>query len=164
MCMSNPQNSVTFESLPIVLDMLRSAPAKLAEAMLAFNDASLCRQPSPGLFSPLETAWHLRDIEVEGYALRIASILCEDDPLLIDLDGDRLAIERAYNQLAVAPALQGFAEARAQSIKLLAGIDAAALCKPGHYRDQTLTLGVLIQRMVQHDSEHLLDLERQSRG
>src|SRR5688500_19594160 len=49
---------------------------------------------------------YLRDIETEGYTVRIGQLLEEEDPLLRDLDGDRLAIERRYIEQDVDGALR----------------------------------------------------------
>jgi hypothetical protein len=63
--------------------------------------------------SPLETICHLRDIEAEGYTTRINRILIETNPVLGDIDGGRLAVERNYNDQDPDLALHEFTIARA---------------------------------------------------
>src|SRR5260370_33437178 len=70
-------------------------------------------------FSALENICHLRDIEVEGYTVRVNKILTENDPVLTDIDGGRLAIDRAYNNKNIDEALEAFALARRQNIAVL---------------------------------------------
>jgi hypothetical protein len=49
---------------------------------------------SPGeSFSALEHVCHVRDIERDGYRVRIRRLLDENDPSLVSLDGDELARE-----------------------------------------------------------------------
>lgn len=164
MCMSAPSGAIAYAALPLALRQLAETPARMTTLMAQFGDDASRQRPSAGLFSPLETAWHLRDIEAEGYAPRIRALLTENDPLLLDLDGDALAAARQYNQQALAPALQGFAAARATSLQLLEQITEADLCRAGHYADECVTLGQLITRMLAHDGEHLNDLEHQLHG
>lgn len=48
----------------------------------------------------------------QGYTARISRILRENNPLLPDIDGSRLAVEREYHSQNLAEALQAFANAR----------------------------------------------------
>src|SRR5262245_8122269 len=59
----------------------------------------LQRPAGTDAFSLHEQVWHLRDIEVDGYARRFRAVATQDDPFLPDLDGARLAIERDYRSL-----------------------------------------------------------------
>src|SRR5215212_853576 len=78
-------------------------------------------------FSVIENVCHLRDIEADGYVVRIRRLLEEDEPLLDDIDGARLAIERRYNEQDLVEAIDAFANARARSIAMLRGADNKAL-------------------------------------
>jgi len=49
------------------------------------------RKPSLEEFSLLEYVCHLRDLELEGYRVRIERMLREDRPLLPDFDGAKAA-------------------------------------------------------------------------
>jgi DinB superfamily len=112
-------------------------------------------KPNPALFSPLEDAWHLRDIERGGYLVRIRRILTEDVPVLDDLDGDRLAIERRYNERELAPAIDDFACARAESLTLLKDLPADAWARRAQFANHTINQRALIDMMVEHDHGHL---------
>ena len=66
----------------------------------------LRRKPTIEEFSFLEHVCHLRDIEREGYGVRIAKLLSEEQPFLPDIDGDKLAAERNYNSQSFDEALR----------------------------------------------------------
>jgi hypothetical protein len=114
------------ESAADMIDQLARAPEVVREAIGEINVEKLRNKPSASIFSPLEDVWHLRDIEAEGYLVRIRRILSELLPALEDLDGDRTAIERRYNELELEPAIAGFAVARGESVALLRGLPAEA--------------------------------------
>src|SRR5690606_14659642 len=61
-------------------------------------------------FNAIGQLCHVRDIEIDGYHLRFERALSETHPLLPSIDGDALAIERAY---ATADAAQVLADFRA---------------------------------------------------
>ena len=67
------------------------------------------RRPAAGGFALVEHAWHLADLEREGYGARISRLLAETAPALPDFDGDRIAREREY--------LAGDAGARAGGLR-----------------------------------------------
>jgi hypothetical protein len=111
---------------------------------------------APRLFSPLEDAWHLRDIEREGYLVRIRRMLTEQSPVLEDLDGDQMSIARRYySERELAPAVEDFACARAESISLLKGLPPEDWERPGRFANRTIGLRELIEMMVKHDRGHL---------
>jgi acetylornithine deacetylase/succinyl-diaminopimelate desuccinylase-like protein len=113
-----------------------------------------------GDFSVVENICHLRDIEAEGYAIRIERLLRDDDPLLRDLDGDQLARERRYHEQDLQQALRDFAAARARSVALLASADEAALAREGTFENVgRVSLAKLVAMMREHDAEHLRALE-----
>src|SRR5919202_3497218 len=73
-------------------------------------------KPTAKEFSALEQVCHLRDIEREGYGVRLRRLLAEDSPTLADIDGARLALERDYQRQDLACALAEFTEARRGNI------------------------------------------------
>ncbi|HJQ39306.1 MAG TPA: M20/M25/M40 family metallo-hydrolase [Thermoanaerobaculia bacterium] len=112
-----------------------------------------------GEWGIVENVCHLRDIESEGYAVRIEQLLREDDPLLHDLDGDRLAVERRYAEQDARDALRRFAEARARSVSLLRDADERALAREGTFENVgRVTLAKLVSMMREHDTGHFHDL------
>jgi DinB superfamily len=146
---------MTLESIFDAIDQLASSPLAVREIFAEMAAEKLRRKPNSNLFSPLEDVWHLRDIEREGYLVRIGRILTEDMPILGDLDGDRMAIDRRYNELELAPAIAEFAAARAESLALLKRLPAEAWSRQAHFANRIIDLKTLIAMMVDHDRGHL---------
>src|SRR5262245_21028422 len=64
------------------------------------------------VFAPLSHACHVRDIEVDGYHVRIRRMLEEQRPDLVSIDGDALARERHYERQDLQEVLRAFRRAR----------------------------------------------------
>jgi hypothetical protein len=112
-------------------------------------------------FSILESICHLRDIETEGYSVRIRRILNEDHPSLTDIDGTSLAIERDYNNQDHAAALESFGQERKENIDLLSELDDTHLRRSGELQGVgETTLVRLLEMMWEHDEGHLEELQR----
>jgi hypothetical protein len=144
-----------------LLERLAETPRALAAYFAAADAVTLRRRSGGDPFAPIEHLCHVRDIEREGYAIRIQRILEESNPFLPDLDGDRLARERDYIDQDGATALAAFAHARGRVIELLGGISAGdweRTATMGGFG--ILTLRSLVLRMLAHDGEHLAALER----
>lgn len=150
----------------MTLDELHAAIARLAETpervrALATRAADPRHRPAENEFTVVENVCHLRDIEAEGYVVRIRRLLEESAPLLDDLDGARLAIERRYNEQDLDAAIDAFANARANSVAMLRAIeDAGVLERSGTYAGEgPVTLADIVVRMGEHDEGHVRDLE-----
>jgi acetylornithine deacetylase/succinyl-diaminopimelate desuccinylase-like protein len=127
------------------------------EALIAGADPRM--RAAAGEWGIVEHVCHLRDIESEGYAVRIEQLLREDDPLLRDLDGDRMAVERRYAEQDARDALRAFAEARARSVALLRDADERALAREGTLENVgRVTLAQLVSKLREHDAGHFHDL------
>src|SRR6266550_4724539 len=140
-----------------VIDRLEQTPNRVRELIGGRSEEDLSFKPAPDVFSLRENVLHLRDIDIEGYAKRIARILAEDHPFLPDVDGANLAIERDYNNQALLPALEAFAQSRARSIRRLAGADLDRRATLEGVGD--VTLRILLERWLEHDAGHLADIE-----
>ena len=117
-------------------------------------------RPADNTFSAVEQACHLRDIEQEGYLWRAKRMLAEDNPLLDDLDGAKLARERDYQSQDLAHALRAFASARHATLALLLNATPEQRARRGRFGDtKEITLVELAAMMHTHDSEHLVELE-----
>jgi DinB superfamily len=118
-------------------------------------------KPSPDRFSIRETIWHLRDIDAEGFLPRLQRVLNEDRPFLADVDGARLARERGYNELDASVATADLKRGRRTAGEVLRSLTESQLDRPAELEEVgSITLGELIERWLQHDSEHLIDLEQ----
>jgi hypothetical protein len=141
-----------------LLDRLAETPQTLTRALCELPDGKLRTRPAPESFAPIEVAWHLRDIECEGWLARMRRILDEPTPILASIDGDRLAVERAYLTLDLDAALTQFAEARRQSVEVLRTLPPHRWDWSGIFEGQPLTLARLAELMLQHDADHLGEL------
>jgi len=132
-------------------------PVRIRALLEGICEAELSRKPSEDVFSLRENVLHLRDIEVEGYEKRIVLILAGSHPFLPDVDGGALAIERDYNNQALVPALDAFAASRARSMERLRGAD---LSRTAEFEGVgTVTLARLLELWMQHDADHIADIE-----
>jgi hypothetical protein len=141
-------------SVPEILNRLAELPAKVRQVCTALPNHKLGLRPAPGVFAPLEDAWHLHDIERAGWCVRIGRILGEHQPMLDSIDGDRLAIERRYLELDLEAALDGFAAARVASLRLLAEVTESALERTAVFEGRIITLRDLLVMMEEHDAAH----------
>ena len=144
--------------LPELLARLGAMPALLREVGAALGGATH-RRPAAGGFAFVEHAWHLADLEREGYGARISRLLTEDAPALPDFDGDRIAREREYLRGDAGLALNVFAQARARNLERLAALDSAALARSGTQEGVgEITLGRVPRMMAAHDAGHVAEL------
>lgn len=142
-----------------LLDFLAQTPGRVAALAGALPADALPQRPAPESFSALEQACHLRDIERDGYGIRIRRILDEDEPVLPGINGARLAAERDYLSQDLAAALAEFAAARAESLLLLRQATPAQRLRGGRFGDEVVPLHGIAGMMRQHDSEHVQELE-----
>ncbi len=139
---------------------LARTPAELQQRLADLDEAQLHLKPREDAFSMLENVCHLRDIEVEGYGRRLGLMLREDNPLLPDLDGAALARERAYNEQPLKPALDAFLSMRRRCLAILADLTAEEFDRRGQFEHVgEVTLAGLLELWVEHDREHLKELD-----
>jgi hypothetical protein len=148
-----------------VLDALARMPEELARVLRSIPEGRLRWTPSswggaPGeTFSAVGHLCHLRDIERDGYHVRIQRMLDEPDPMLVSLDGYEIARERAYEQADAEAALAAFAAARAETVARLRPLDDARLDRAGDFAEYgRLTLRALVHYLRSHDQQHLAGL------
>lgn len=153
------------ETLHEIVAFLEEMQAFLARVLDKLPEKDVTRRASDGEWSLLEHTCHLRDIEQEGYSVRIARILREENPFLPDIDGDRLAAERHYPSQDFTSALKSFTTARQANVRQLRDLSADQLRRTARFGDAgTITLLDLIKMMHEHDTEHrrqLTDLHNQ---
>lgn len=122
------------------------------------GESALTAAPD-GSFCFLEQVWHLADLEVEAFALRIVRILREDDPVLGDFDGARVARERQYRGLSLAEGLERFATARAGNLELLSGLEPSQWGRPASQEGVgRLVLADVPRLMAEHDASHRAEI------
>jgi hypothetical protein len=142
------------------LARLSAAPARLRDAVVSIPRRNWQQRPAEGGFSCVEHACHLRDIETDGYAIRLARIVAEDKPSLPDLDGDALARERDYQAQDALAACDAFGAVRAKVVAGLAKLSASERERLGLLDGRTpFTLDEMAVAMLAHDAAHLQQLQ-----
>lgn len=142
-----------------VIDLLEQTPTRVRALIDGRSEEDLSFKPSPNEFSLGENVLHLRDIDVEGYEVRIIGLLNGSAHSFPDLDGARLARERNYNVQPVAPALEDFAASRARSIERLRAASPSDFQRIGELKGvRHFTLQGLLEHWIRHDREHLAEM------
>lgn len=144
------------EEFRSLVEDLRRTPARLRELMAGIPLDREVHKPRPDAFSARENVHHLRDIEAEGYGVRLLRMLGEPDPVLKDLDGSALAAERNYNGRPPGPALEDFALLRAANVERLQRLAPEDLDRKGSWENVgPVTLGKVLEMWRDHDRGHL---------
>jgi hypothetical protein len=140
-----------------VIDRLEQTPERVRKLIEGRSEEELSFKSASDAFSLRENLLHLRDIDVEGYEVRIAGLLEERGPREFpDIDGAALARERNYNVQPAAPALEDFAASRARSIARLR--ESTDLKRYGRVGTHAISVETLLQDWTRHDSEHLAEM------
>ena len=148
---------------PAELQTLLAFLAETPDAVRRLTDelsADAARvKPTANEFSALEQVCHLRDIEREGYGVRLRRLLAEDDPALADINGAQLAIERNYQQQDLAAALTDFTQARRENVARARALTSVELARTGTLEGVgQINTARLLEMMRAHDEEHLAEL------
>jgi transcriptional regulator with XRE-family HTH domain len=135
---------------------LGAMPAKLKAIVAAVPQTAWRSKPAGGGFSLIEHICHLRDIDGDGYRLRVERILTETRPSLPDIDGDALAAERDYLSQDLSAALAAFTATRLDIVARLAKLTPEQRQRTGLMAGtMEITIDGLVEAMTAHDSEHL---------
>jgi hypothetical protein len=150
---------MTAEELASIVDYLAETPRELEHLIDGLGDEQKRYRPDGVEFSVLENVCHLLDIEREGYAVRIHRLLKEDNPVLEDIDGSRLARERSYNTQDIETALVAFRSERADNVRSLRSLGLDELERGGMLETVgPITLSSLLGMMREHDASHRKDI------
>ena len=108
----------------------------------------------------IEQLCHVRDIEIDGYQVRIRRTLAETHPTLASMDTDALVRERAYARDEPARVLAAFRAARVQTLAMISGLSEAQWARTAVFEGYgPLTLRSLIHYLCSHDQQHLAGLQ-----
>ena len=142
-----------------LLEQLSGMPAFLDEAFGGMSAADARAEGADG-FSPVEQCWHLADLEGQGYGVRIRRLLTEENPLLPDFDGARVAEERQYRSLPLGQGLQAFRDARMANVRALRSVPESDWERPGRQDGVgALALCDLPAMMAEHDAGHRAEIQ-----
>jgi hypothetical protein len=107
----------------------------------------------------IEQLCHVRDIEIEGYHVRIRRTLTEDNPVLPDLPGELMARERRYASADASSVLKEFAAARAATVADIRAFSDIELSRVATFEGKPTTLAGLVHFLCSHDCQHLAGLQ-----
>lgn len=142
-----------------LLERIAEMPRFLDAAVeAAGRDQVSVRGPGEA-FSIREQACHLRDVEREGYLVRVARILAEEVPDLAGFDGAAVAAERDYNSQDARAAARDFAIARAEVVSILARATPAQLAREATIFGKRIKLADLASMIDEHDRGHREEIE-----
>ena len=151
---------MTPEELERTALRLQQFPSTLRRTVAGLGDDVWRYKRSEAEFSVAENICHLRDIEREGYSVRLRRLLDEEQPLLLDIDGARLARQRDYNSQPMPSALEDFAAERMRNVGIILGLRAEQLNRSGVLQTVgEITVERLLAIMEEHDREHLQLIE-----
>ena len=142
-------------------ETLAATPQALKASLKGLSKKALLFTPAPGKWSILEILCHMRDMEREAYIERYTRVLSEDEPRLPDLNGEALAILRAYRSQKAPEVVREWAALRRQTLQLLRKTGKAQWARAGvHETAGRLTMEDLIRRhAVGNDEAHLSQIE-----
>jgi hypothetical protein len=152
------------KSVRQAIEALASLEEWLPPLLAGLSPAQLReRREGCGSFSLLEHLWHLHDIDDLGYLVRVRRTLEEARPELPDVDGERLASERAYQKKEPEPARTALFRERRKVVARLRGLGEKQLGREAALEGAGLvTLGDLVLRWRAHDLGHRVEMERLS--
>jgi DinB superfamily len=148
----------------VTISSLTAFPDRLAECFAMFPDNSHNWRPNSwdGIpserLTAIEQICHVRDIEADGYHVRIARILRESRPVLEDIAGEPLAVERQYCLASPERALADFRIARAKTIESISGLSEEQWQRIGIFEGEPTSLRGLMHFLCSHDNQHLAGL------
>jgi len=143
----------------LLLGELEAMPARLEAAARTVGQARARVRPADGAFCLVEHAWHLADLEREGFGERIRRLLAEDDPFLPDFDGARLAAERDYRTRSLEEGIAAFAAARRANLARLRTVAGPGWDRAGRQEAVgTVSLRDIPRLMREHDDSHRAEI------
>lgn len=143
-----------------LIETLQRTPAQLSQALQSLAPTHWTRKPAPDAFSMTEHLCHLRDLEAQGYQLRIRRLVQEDLPTLEEIDGSAWAVQRGYQQQSAEQALAEFAHHRAQTLQLLEEHLPRHAERKGLFGGfGIITLAGLAREIATHDAAHHGELQ-----
>jgi hypothetical protein len=152
-------NQATLRALGAFPDQLEAFYAAIPPRRANWKPPSWDGIPSEP-FTPIEQICHVRDIEIDGYQVRIERTLNESNPSLPSIDGFALAKEREYAKADAGDVFLTFRAARQRTIDRIAELNPAQLERRALFEDYGLvTVRGLIHYLCSHDQQHLAGLQ-----
>ena len=140
---------------------LKSLPNELEDLLRELDEEILRWRPIPNKWSIKEIMCHLRDMERLAYLARYQKMLTEDNPLLPNVDQDRIAFETDYINQNAHEALKEFKRLRLETIQTLDRAPVETWSRSGtHSTDGSMTVEQLVVRQIKgNDLNHLVQMK-----
>lgn len=136
--------------------LLRASMEAMRAESAALTDGAASWHPVPGEWCVKEVLGHLIEAERRGFAGRVRDFLAQEDPPCVPWDQDAVARERKDCARPLGALVDELGALRANSVKLVEGLPAAALSRGGqHPKVGRLTIGEVVHEWVHHDRNHL---------
>lgn len=125
-----------------------------------FPEHALTSHPIHGKWSACEIVHHLADSETVS-GIRLKRLLVEDHPLIQGYDQDAFAARLNYNARDIAPALDAFRSARANTAQLLALMSDEDWTREGtHSESGSYTAEDWLKIYAEHAHNHAAQIRR----
>ena len=149
----------TLNALAAFPDQLEAHYEAVPASHRHWTPASWDGIPSERL-TAIEQVCHVRDIEIEGYHVRLRRTLAETNPLLPSIDTDAYARDRAYGRADAHAMLADFRKARLETLEIVGSLTSEQLNRTAVFEGYgALTLRSLIHYLCSHDQQHLAGLQ-----
>ena len=152
-------------SLQHTIDTLALFPEQLAKLFDCFSPEQWNWKPHSwdGIpsekLTAIEQIRHVLDIELEGYKVRFERTRTESLPVLPDLPGEQMALERNYAGSDPAAVLRNFASARSGTLEAIGCFTANDFDREAIFEEKRTTLAGLVHFLSSHDYQHLSGLQ-----
>ncbi|MDZ4866426.1 MAG: DinB family protein [Alphaproteobacteria bacterium] len=149
----------SIESLRAFPETLRAFIATVPGETLDWRPKSWEGIPSEEL-TVRQQLCHLRDIEADGYIVRIKRVLAEQNPALASIDTYALIEPRNYDRTEVEAAIDAFTAARKKTMQILDAVEPEDFARRGAFEGYgDVTLAGLIHYLCSHDQQHLAGIQ-----
>lgn len=148
----------TFAALSAFPLQLEQLYASFPERHTNWAPASWDGIPSE-TFTAAEQICHIRDIEIDGYHVRLRRLLDEVEPSLASIDSYQVAKQRRYPDAPAGDVFAAFREARAATLTLLASLTDHQWRHTGIFEGYgPVSVRGLAHYLCSHDQQHLAGL------
>jgi hypothetical protein len=150
-------NSITLQALETFPEQLEAHFAAIPAEFRHWVPSSWEGIPSEQLTAH-QQIWHVRDVEIKGYLVRLHRSLEDINPWLASLDTDALA--KGYAGADAQTAFAEFRAARGQTLQLIHRLSDAQLDRIAEFEGYgSVTVRGLIHYLCSHDQQHLAGLQ-----
>ena len=109
---------MTVDEIRELVAQYKAGYDEVVESLNDFPADSLASHPIPGKWSAREIIHHLADSETVS-SIRLRRLLAENHPVIQGYDQDEYATRLKYNERDIAPALEAFHAARANTAQVI---------------------------------------------